>query len=147
MQIERVGRVKAEKIFIGQSFNYKLSGFDGFQYGVIEDLKVDEGIILFQDRYVKVEDIEAIRYQKNWAKGVSRSLLYFGAGWSLFAALGTATDGDPETSYRTSDAIVSATALASSFILANSFKYKTIKFGKRKRLRLLEISFTPGIDR
>ena len=146
LQIERAGKIKAEKIFIGQAFHYKLNGTEEFQFGVIEDLKVEDGIILFTDRFVKVEDIAAIRYNKRWAQGVGTSLFWFGTGWSLFAAVGTATDDDPETNYRWSDAIVSATAITSSFILSKAFKYKTIRFGKRKRLRLLEISFAPNTD-
>lgn len=142
LQVERAGQAKTQKIFIGQAINYKLKGADEFYFGVIEDLKVEEGIVLFEDRYVKVEEIAALRYSRQWAKGISKSLFWFGAGWSVFAAVGTATDDNPDTEYQLSDAVVTASAMTSSLIISSAFKHKTIKFGNRKRLRLLELPFS-----
>lgn len=143
LQIERAGQVKAEKIFIGQTVFYRLKGSNEFRAGQIEDLKVDEEIILFVDSYVKIDQVDAFRYQRNWSKSVGTSLFWFGAGWSFFAAIGTATDDDPTTSYRWSDAVVSASTITTSFVVSKAFKYRTIRFGKRKRLRILEVAFTP----
>ncbi len=143
LQIEKAGSFKVQKIFIGQTIDYKLEGNDYFIEGVIEDLDIENQVIVLADRYVTLKDIVALRYPRSWPQGVSKSLLWFGVGWSFFAVVGTATDGESSTSYQWSDAVVSASSLTSSFLVSKISRYKKIKIGKRRRLRLLDINFSP----
>ena len=141
MQIEKYGRAKTEKIFIGQAITYKVKNDEAWRFAYIEDILVEENIVQLGTIYVKLENIEAIRYDRSFSRKASHSLLIFGASWSLFAAIGTATDGNPETHYQWSDAIVTGTSALFGWLMPKVFRYKIIRFGKKKRLRLLDLGF------
>lgn len=141
--IEKYGKAKTKKIYKGEWINYKLFDDDIWYEGVIEDFNLDQNLIVFGDRYVSIEKIEKIRYTRSWAKKFGPTLFWFGTGWSLFAAVGTATDGNDDTRYRWSDAIVTGTSWLLALVVPKVFKYKTYKFGKKRRLRIIDISIIP----
>lgn len=141
MQLETSGRIKPKKIFKGEGLEYRLKDSDLWTYGVIEDFNIERKLIVFGDRYVKVDEIEAIRYFKPGASRMGTQLALFGVAWSGFAAIGTATDGNPDTGYRWSDAVVTASAAGLGYTYAKLFKYKKYKIGKRRRLRLIDLTF------
>lgn len=141
LQIEKPGKVKAQKIFIGTPIAYRLTNSKDFLYGQIEDFNIENNLIVLEDRYIKVSDINALRFQRSWPKAVGTSAFWFGTGWSALAAIGTATDGNPDTHYQWSDAIVTGSSYLLSFSLPKLFGKKTIKTQKRARLRLLDINF------
>ena len=145
LQIERYGKARTEKIFIGEEITYKLKGEKEWRQGYIEDLLVDEKLIVLGNRYVKIDEIAAFRYYRPWTKAARLTFFWFGAGWSLFAAVGTLTDGNPDTNYRWSDAYVTGTSWFLAFIIPKVFKYKVVKFGVKKRLRLLDLRFLQGV--
>ncbi|MCB0598381.1 MAG: hypothetical protein H6557_09915 [Lewinellaceae bacterium] len=142
LQIEKYGRPRAEKMYVGDPITYQLRGEDVFHSGFIEAIKVEDSILVLGDRYVKVQDISALRYERAWPRATGISLFWFGVAWSGFAAVGTAVDGDSDTHYQWSDAIVSATSIGLSFAIPRLFRNKTARIGKRRRLRLLDLRFT-----
>ena len=146
LQIERYGRAETEKIFIGNEIVYRLNGNDYFLRGYIEDLHIENNVIVLPDRYVPVSEINALQYNRGWPRAIGTSIFWFGLGWSALAAVGTATDGDASTNYRWSDAAVTGTSFVISFALPKLFGRHTLKFGKRKRLRMLDINFYPSSD-
>lgn len=141
LQIEQYGKPQADKIFIGDPITYQLKGEDMFHDSYIEGIQVQDSLLILSDRYVNVYDISALRYERNWPRATGISLFWFGIGWSGFAAIGTALDGNDDSRYRWSDAVVSASAISLSFAIPLLFKHKTIRIGKRKRLRLLDLRF------
>ncbi len=143
LQIERYGKAESEKIYIGHEIDYRLNGNDYFLRATIEDFNIDNNVIVLADRYVPVNEINALRYYRTWPKAMGTSIFWFGIGWSSFAVVGTATDGDPSTSYRWSDALVTGTSAVTALILPKLFRRKILKIGKRKRLRMLDINFYP----
>ncbi|MCO6476127.1 MAG: hypothetical protein J5I94_05860 [Phaeodactylibacter sp.] len=143
LQIEKYGKARTEKMYIGDPITYQLRGEDVFRDGYIENIKVKDSLILLSNRYVKVGDISALRYERTWPKATGISLFFFGVGWSGLAAIGTAFDGNDDTRYRWSDAIVSATSLSLSFAIPRLFRNKDVRIGKRRRLRLLDLRFKP----
>ena len=143
LQIEKFGSPYTQKIPIGSSIEYKLKGDDFFSIREIRDLDIDNNLIVLSDRYIDPNKIEAFRYSRGWPKAMGNTLIFFGAGWSGFALVGTATDDNPDTNYRTSDAIVTGASIGIGFLLSKLFKQKTLRFGKRNRIRLLDITFTP----
>lgn len=144
LQIEKYGRAKTKKIYIGEEINYKLKHDEVWYKGVIEDLDVDKNWIVMHDRYVPVDSIEAFRRPKGWSRAARTSLYTFGAGWSANALIGTLTDGNPKTRYLWSDAIVTGASWLTGWILPQIFKNKVIKFGKKRRLRMLDLTFQKG---
>lgn len=145
LQIEKYGQAKTQKIFIGEEITYKLKDDKSWNLGYIEDLIIDEKVIVLGDRYVKLDEIAAFRYYRPWTKAAGITFFTFGASWSVFAAVGTLTDGDPNTSYRWSDAAVTGTSWVLAFVIPRFFKYKVIKFGTRKRLRMLDLRFKESV--
>lgn len=141
LQIERYGKAKTQKIFIGQPITYQLKDAReyGWYTGVIEDYMVDDNLIVFKDRLINIDNIHSLKYERGWPSFAKYTLGTFGLAWSGFALIGTATDGDPTTSYRWSDALVTGTSLLFGLGLPKLFGTKKIKFGKRKRLRMLDL--------
>lgn len=141
VQIERYGKAKADKIFIGEGIEYQLKDSKDWRYAVIEDINVEQNLIVLADRYLDPEKIAAFRYYRPVSRNLGFQMMTFGAAWSGYALVGTALDGNPDTNYRLSDGIVTATAIAAGYGVMKLFKYKKIRFGKRKRLRLVDIRF------
>lgn len=141
LQIERFGSPKTDKIFIGEGIEYRLKDSKVWRYAVIEDINVEQNLIVLADRYLDPEKVGAFRYYRPNSQKLGLQVMAFGAAWSGFALVGTAVDGNPDTNYRLSDGIVTATGLVAGYGITRLFKYKKIKFGKRKRLRLVDISF------
>ena len=141
LQIEKYGKAETQKIPIGTTITYQLKGQADFYTATIEDILVEKNLLVMADRYVAVDQIAAFRYDKKWAKALSRSLVVSGLGWSAFALVGTATDGIEDTNYRWADAIVTGSALTVAWILPKLFNRKILRFDKRTRLRVLNLSF------
>ena len=142
LQIEKRGSYKTEKIYIDQEITYRVHGDDYWYRGAIKDLLVEEKIILFYDRFVPVDSIAAFRYERGRMGSLGKQIFWFGTAWSVFAAVGTATDRNDDTNYRKSDAIVTGTSWLLALLVPKIFRYKIVRFGKRKRLRLLDLTFT-----
>lgn len=145
LQIEKYGSAKTKKIFIGEELEYRLKGTDEWRLGVIERLIPEQEIIVFGDRYINMKEIEALRYRRGWAKASRQIFFFFGAGWSGFALIGTATDGNPSTNYQWSDALVTGVSWLTAWLIPKIFKYKTVKLGKRRWLRMLDLSFKNSV--
>ena len=143
LQIEKYGSPFTEKLPIGSIFEYRLTGDDFYSFGEIEGIDIDNNLIVLPSRYVALDKIHSLRFKRSWPKAIGTSLFFFGIGWSTFAAIGTATDNDPTTNYRWSDAVVTGSAVAASFGVSRLFKFRVVRVGKRYRLRLLDISFGP----
>ena len=141
LQIEKFGSAKTEKLPIGTTITYKLYEQESYLTGTIRDINIEQGLLEMSDRYVKVEDIEALRFDRSSAKGLSTGLFWMGIGWSGWALIGTATDDNPDTNYRWSDAIVTATAVAGSWAISRLMRHKVLKMNKRYNLRLLDLPF------
>ncbi len=141
LQIETSGKAQTTKLFIGQTLTFQIHDLDypDWQTAVIEDLLVEDSLVLFGPRYIHIKNIKAFKFDRGWTQAANKSLLTFGAGWSGFAFVGTLTDGNPDTNYRWSDALVSGTSILLATAIPAFFGTKKIKFGKRKRLRLLDL--------
>lgn len=141
LQIETYGNPKTKKIYIGDEITYRLEGQETFQTYVIENILVDQNLLAVKDRYVPVGDIIEFRREQTWSRALGRQLIFFGLAWSGFALVGTLTDGNPDTSYGWGDAVVTGSSAVVGLTLPLVFKYKTVKFGKRRRLRVLDLTF------
>lgn len=142
LQIEKTGSLYTRKIPVGEVLTYRLSDDITWYTGEIVRLLPEDSIVLFHDRFVKLGQIQAFRYARRAPASIGQSLFWFGVGWSAFAIVGTATDdvgklGVPD--YRWSDALVSSTTIGTSWLIPRIFKYRIIRFGNKKRLRILDL--------
>lgn len=141
MQIETYGKPQVQKIFIGNTIQYKLDNNDQWDTGVIRDFLVEKNIIELDDRFIDISKIHALRFNRKYTKTIQSSLYLFGIAWSGFALIGYTTDGNPDTQYSKFDLGVSLASGIAGWGIGKLFKYKTIKIGKRKKLRLLDVHF------
>ena len=139
LQMEKRGKVNTKKFYMGEELTFKLKGQGEWITDVMVDIKVEEGIIIFSERYIKVDDIRLIKSFKNarFAKSAQVSLYTFGIGWLAFSLGGTLA-GEPLNNLSWQ---VPATSLALGWIIKKLFYSRKYKIGKKRRLRLLDLSF------
>lgn|GEM_PF-1128443 len=141
MQIERINRAKTEKIPRNTELTYQIMGDEYWYTNTVRDYLVEDDLIQFEDRFVNINNITAFRYEREWPTVVKTQLRNLGLGWSVLALIGTLTDNNPDTNYQWSDAAVTASAFGLSFAFEPLFKKKVVKFGGKKRLRLVDLRF------
>lgn len=140
--LEKYGQDKAQRLSRGDALTFRMEGDNFWQSGVITELRPDIQAIVMNERFVLIEEIEVLRLSGSGLLNyMGLSFMTFGVGWSAFALVGYATDGNPETAYSGFDATVSATAIASGFLLRKLFARKKLKMNERNRLRIVDLSF------
>ncbi len=141
LQIEKRGSLKVVKYYIGDDINYRLKGDKTWYTGTIQDLIIDENIILFANRYIRMDDVQTLRKRKKWSGSVGRQLYYFAGSWLFFSAAGTLVGWE----LRWDTVIIPATAVVVGWLIKKIFKYKKYKIGKKHRLRMLDLNLKKPI--
>ena len=136
LQMEKYGSAKVKKFYIGEELNYRIAGDKTWYKGTIQDLKVDENIILFEDRYVNLKDITMLRKYRYWTKGLFRQSLAFAGGWLFFSLAGTLVGWE----LTLSTIVVPVAAVAATWITHKLFHKKNYRMGKRRWLRMLDLT-------
>ncbi|MEO0724840.1 MAG: hypothetical protein AAFZ63_09890 [Bacteroidota bacterium] len=140
--IEKLNSAQTTKLYAGSYIQYRIAGDDSWYGEHIYDLRDDTQALVFPSHYVPISEITMLRQRRPAVQGLGVTLITFGLAWSGYAAIGTATDNDPETTYRTSDAIVTAVASGTGLLLPALFGTKRMHFGEGERLRLRIIDIT-----
>ena len=143
LQIEKYGKTKVEKFYIGDELNYQIEGDNKTWYnGTINDLVIEENLIVFGNRAVNMKDISAIRTFKNakWSRVMSFQLYAFAAGFGGISLLASLVGWWEITAFTI---VVVGVAIAAGLLIRHLFKWKTYKMGKRKWLRMLDLTMKP----
>lgn len=140
--LEKSGQNTAEKITEGSGIVYRIKGDDFWQEGYIDELRPDIQAMVINDRFVMLDQIEALKFPGARLGGAAGlSLVTFGLGWSTFALVGYATDGDPETAYSRRDLGVTLVSVGTGLLLRQIFQSKKYKVSERKRLHIVDLTF------
>ena len=140
--LEKYGQSKSQRLVEGDGLTFRMKGDNFWQSGVITELRPDIQAIVMNERFVMIDEIEALRLSgSGFANYAGLTLMTFGAGWSFFGLVGYPLDGNPETNYGTFDLTITATAVASGFLLRQLFARKKMKLNKRNRLRIVDLTF------
>lgn len=144
LQMEKRGKVKTKKFFLGEELTFKLKGQDEWITDVMIDIKVEEDIIVFSERFVKVSDIKIIKSYKNARRAMTfqRSLYTFGTAWLLYSLGGTLA-GEPLNDLTWK---VPATSFVLGFLIKKIFYTRKYRIGKKRRLRVLDLSFNKNME-
>jgi hypothetical protein len=143
LQLERFNNPKALKFGISDKLEYKLKEYpDQWKTDYILDLKADEQLLVFEHSYYHLQDLKAIRLRYPAIKGIGTKLMQFGGVWYVFGGLGTVTISDYTMSQR--ELVIGAGFAATGFLLKSLFYKKTVRVGKRKRLRVVDLRFKVG---
>jgi hypothetical protein len=142
LQMERYGKAETVKFNPGTELTYRLKGQKEWETAVLERILPEEGRILLGVRYLDPSQIDAIRsfHPQRWSKPLGNNLMLFGASWTGFA-LG-ASIADRDDPYSAGDAIVTATAIGTGFLIQKLFRRRTYRMGERRWLRVLDMRLT-----
>ncbi len=138
---EKLTASKSDRVYEGDALRFRLKGDKFWQQGYIREMRPDIQALVINDRYVLIDEIEAIHLGTTVAAKLGLGLITFGAGWSFFAAVGYAVDRDPSTSYSGTDALVTAVSVGTGFLLFKVLGTRKFKPGRYKRLRIVDLSF------
>lgn len=136
LQIETYNDPKTIKIVQGEKIAYKLKTSDDWFDGKIEKLLVEENTIVFENAFVRLEDITHIMRYRPFANYIGSGLMTFGTAWLVFGSIGTLAKGDdfgPAI-------IIGGGAIAIGWLMRKLFYKRPIEMGKRYRLRLIDLS-------
>ena len=141
LQMEKAGTFKVKRYYPGDEVTFKISGDDSWYTEEILDVLVDDGLVLFSYRAIPVTDITHIRSFKmqRWSKPIGNQLYNFGLGWLVFS-LGAALAGTPLTN---AVIVVPASSGIIGFLIQKIFRRRTFKMNKSRKLRLLNLTFSP----
>ncbi|MEM6963499.1 MAG: hypothetical protein AAF573_01955 [Bacteroidota bacterium] len=144
LQMEKRGKIKTKKFYLGEELTFKLKGQKEWLTDVMLDIKVEEGIIVFPERFVKVSDIKALKSYKNARRAVilQRTFYSFGASWLLFSLGGTIV-GEPLNNLTWQ---VPVTSFVLGFLIKKIFYSRKYRIGKKRRLRVLDLSFNKNMQ-
>lgn len=140
--LEKSGQDTAQKLVPGDGLTFQMKGDNFWQTGLISELRPDIQAMVINDRFIMIDEIEALQFSgSGFLNYAGLSLITFGAGWSVFALVGYATDGDPSTSYSGFDLTVTATTVGTGFLLRKIFARRKFKLNERRRLRIVDLDF------
>ncbi len=140
LQMEKYGKLKTKKYFIGEELVFQLKGDDYWYHETIQDLYVDEHTILFTNRVIKVDQIVAIKSYKNraWSRGVSTNAYVASGAFVGLSLLGKALD---YSDLNRATIIIPGVTVIVAWLIRKIFKSKKYKIGKKRKLRLLDLNF------
>ena len=138
---ERLTSSKSDRVYEGEMLRFRLEGDNFWQQGHIREMRPDIQALVINDRFIMLDNIETVHRGSTAFARVGAGLMTFGVGWSLWAGLGYATDGDPTTRYSSRDLTTSLTALGSGFLIYKLFGQRKYRTGRYKRLRVVDTTF------
>ena len=141
LQLDKFGKKKSMKIFIGEELNFRLSGEEFFYSLIIRDLIPETNKIIFDNGEVNVEDVAEIRHFRNKGAVKAWNLLFlnFGIGWALFSAIDALAGG----TFHLSAVIISGAAIAVGFLIKAIFTKRKFKISDKRGLRIIDMNVGP----
>lgn len=144
VQIERYGRSKTIKYGVGDELTYSLKSAPGDYYtSTILELYPDLQSILFDSGgAVQIDQIAAFRYPRSnrWAKNMGVTFFGFAVTSIFYSILDTLINERDPSPFQY-QAVIGSTAIGG--ILYFLIPVKVIRFGERKRLRVIDLTFYP----
>ncbi len=146
MQIERYGRMETTKLYIGDEVTFSLKDHPKQYYtrDIIE-LYPEANTVQFAGGAIAIDQIAAIRFtgSNSWAKGLSNTLLIFTGVWTVYSLLDVLINTRKPAPFQYQ---VGGSTLFLSGVFGLLIPEKVVRFGKRNRLRLLDLTFYPDVE-
>ncbi|MCB0664483.1 MAG: hypothetical protein KDC80_01615 [Saprospiraceae bacterium] len=137
--LERQGSLRTDKFFVGETLVFKLKNDrKHWLEEVILDLDLEEGYVLFEHRTIPLKDIIAIQIRDagKGTRAISTLLTTFSYSWGFWTLVSLAF-GDSLTP-------VGVGIGLGSFLVGKLLRvtfFKTHRLKKRKRLRMVDLTF------
>lgn len=139
LQMEKYGSTKRDRIYIGETITFTLFNDDtGWKTRMITDFDVENGFVVFGQQRVHIDSIASIQLDKrNGMKFLGTVFMAGGANTILFSiGYPLAIGASPEWV----GVGWGAGFLGLGYLLRKLDRPKKFKIGKRKRLRLLDLT-------
>ena len=138
LQVEKFNDPRTLKIQPGEYLTYTLKEYpDVWRKEQIQAIDYEGNMIVFDEGFRTLEELDKIRLYRGWAKAIGYGLMQFSAGWYLFGGIATVTQSDYTMSER--EIVIGGIFAAVGFVIKQLFYKRTIKLGKRHRLRIVDI--------
>jgi hypothetical protein len=145
LQMEKSGSLRTTKFYPGDQLDIRIEGDKIWHSGNYVDGDVASKRIIFSFGEVHLHEITHIRTpgQRKGGKNAGKMLMTFGAGTILYAPVELIYQDDPNWPF----IAVGAASLVTGLILPKLLKpFLKTKIGKRKRLRILDITPPSPLD-
>ena len=138
LQLEKFNDPRTIKIQAGEYLTYTLKEYpDVWRKEQIQSIDYEGNMIVFDEGFRTIDEIDQIRLYRGWAKAIGYGLMQFSAGWYLFGGIATLTQSDYTMSER--EIIIGGIFASTGFLIKQLFYKRKIKLGKRHRLRIVDI--------
>lgn len=149
LQIEKFGKAKTQKLYVGESIFIQTELNPDWFEGVIDDLLIDAQALVFYDRIIPIKDITAIKFRKkSGLHGAGKAMQW---SWVVPVAYQGVFDlvNPPSPEERKRSWIATGYISAGAFLLGSIMRLvppKKLKFGegRNRRLRVLDLTFYPS---
>lgn len=144
LQLEVFNKAETIKYSKGEYIQFQKASTGDQWYNIaIQDILVDDGIILFENDFIRVEDISKVKRTNMGAQLAGKSLMTFALSYVVYGViieLFTENEG-----INTVNLSIAAGAGTSGFIMNKIFGTKTYWIGKTSRMRIIDLRFfVPG---
>jgi hypothetical protein len=143
IQVEKSNSTKTVKWYIGNEINIQLEGEeDNWRKYVIQDIDYENKTIEFPTGKIALSKIAKVRTEIGLTQKIGNTLMTFGLA-------ATAIDGISIAINRGGGffIIVGPISFVTGWLIKKLFKYKTYKMSKDIRLRAMDLTLVPYIDK
>ena len=143
LEIVTFSKVKTKKINLGSELTYELRDEPGRWYtGTLDGIDLDNNQVLIGLNSVPLENIAAFRQKAIVPSIVSKFMTLSGLS-SIIAIV--FTPGIPTAQF-VNWIYINAGLIVAGFTMDRLWRYKKVRFGEKKMLRLLDLTFYPEGD-
>jgi hypothetical protein len=141
LQIEKRNSTKVRRFVEGDVIAYKMKGKqEGWKTEEIQKIMVENNILIMPNGMIKISDIDKLRFERYFTNAAQKSLYTFGMTWAFWKTVATVLKRD---SFERRDAVIIGTSLGAGYLIRKLFKYRTMKMGYKRRLRVIDLNFLP----
>lgn len=142
LEIVTFRKVKTKKIYPGEQLTYQVREDPGWYTGTLDRLDLINNRVTIGLNTVSIEDIVAFR-EKAVIPGIVSKFMMI-SGFSSILAI-VFTPGIPTAQF-VNWIYINAGIIVAGFTMDRLWKYKKVKFGHKRMLRLLDLTFYPQTE-
>lgn len=141
--LEKRGTLKSRRYYQGDEITFRKMGDKTWHTSELVRMIPEDGIIVLDGDYVRINEIRAIKRKRNRQRrnSIGNQLYFFGTAWGVYTGI------DELVAKRPTDWEAAAYVSGSSFVLGTLlktlFKSKTYKIGNRRWLRMTDLTPIP----
>ncbi len=140
LSMDKFGKRKSLDFYEGETITVRMKGEKGFHQLYIQKLYPEAKLIQTQLGAIHLDQIERVRIfkTKKLAKALKFKFWIFGTAWGFYSVIGALFLGEP---WMWGTLIVVGAAFLLGWLFGFIFKHRTFKIGKKRKLRIQDISF------